>query len=610
MKETDSRGFEHATVNEENCASPQDALSLRKFLHFLNRIGAALNIKLSIDMPNGMFSGTSNPADNTVYIHVNSYLEKSKQKNRRRPQTLFGQKLSPESPSLEEAKANFGIPIDSPEGYTIGWILQRDLYVFPGVLGGVSNTEDYKMLNWILYWSLPHIIYAGRMDGAIDWKDSYRRLGELNCQKIRKGDGRKDIESEMRKYFLNFMTQRITKNSEELEKLTAKTLTRRYDYYKRALELADAEERIKNVTARLAETNLEAEFEKILAMEAVETVRIIGEDTALPKIIISTGRIFQVPDNDLVKSHRYDLGKYEIMIDPASKDLNGIRFMQKRYRGPYEHIHARDGANTCFGTDNTNGLNRDIQQLMIDLDIAALVHVLITFLIKESSTPNQRKTSDWDREEDTDTYSSPEEKIREKNHFIDVYRTQLFARRSNELKAKINKLKDDMAFLQQERVSLHHAAIETWENGKILEQKLDKIGYMAQLGVVELLDGPGVFGIEVTPNELQVYFHSEQSSGETLQKVLGYILRLQPESPPELHFGSLSSTLKHVILSADGADPKLPIFENKSLSDAIQEIARLQLSGEVADILLVAKKIVESGILNPKSGYTPQWGGL
>ncbi len=601
MEDEDLENLRFVYLDEENSTNPQDTKKIKKFFPLINKLAKIFAVKIIVDVPNGVFSRNNfNLKEESIFLHFNSYPAKLKKRARRRPKAIFGQTLSLESPSLEEVTPNDGLTIISPENHTIGWIRGRDICIYPGVLEGATELENTKILSQILYWSLPYAVNR-RANNAYfaECYEKYRKLRQVMTNKMREGKNKTAVTVEFRKFLMRSLQKKLTKGTREFEEYRAKTAIKKIEYFEALTKLVELEERLENLKIISEASNFALEFEKIMAMELIETVRIFeGKDAN--KIIINTTKLFQFPDISM--NRFYDIGKFEIHINMAAMDRNGVHFLQKRYRGSHQHFHAKEGP-TCFGTAFDAGLNTDIDKLMMDFDITPLIHVVITFLVKESSAPSIRERGGDSYPEDPPlTYESPEDRQKEKDAFIKVCREESFARRAKSLEPAIAATRKTIESSEKDRLSFSIAAKESELNIQYLEGMIADVENLSLSEVHTLMESGHVFGIEVQGDEIHICFTSPESSEQSYEKMMGYTLRLKHNHPPELIFpadGSFPqnrSTMHRMQLMPNSLKDIVTAKDATTIDLLEKEMARYQIDGNVNDLFNLVNKLITKGI--------------
>ncbi len=498
--------------------------------------------------------------------------------------------------------------IPSPENYFIGCILGKDICIYPGTLEGAFSLEDVKILYQILYWSLPRVASCQLDDARFElFCEKYKNLKQGFYHKLIETKNKKSIMHDMRKFMQQGLQKRLLKSRDDLESSQAKAVKKKVEYFEALTKLVELEERLENLR-KLSETvDFALEFEKILGMEVVGTLRIVEENNN-HIIVINTRRVFQAPIE--TSSRRYDLGEYEIHINTSIATHSGIFFYQNRYAGQFKHQFANP-TNTCFGTNPEAGLNADIDKLMMEFDLAPLIHVIITFLIKEGSVPIDRKLPVKEYKPSPDNeYASPEDRQKEKEAFIKLCREEIFMRLKQNLEPDINATKALIISAEDQRASFHFAAKEAELNIQLLEGGLQETDHLSSSEINKLLDSKNIYNLEIKEDEIHIYFDSPQLPPRSYPKITGYILRISHDVPPELLFPSDDSIMHRMQLIPDSFMAKY----GDKINSIEKQMANFQFQEEVSDLFELVKGFISNGIcddINTKPlprQIGPMWG--
>lgn len=194
------------------------------------------------------------------------------------------------------------------------------------------------------------------------------------------------------------------------------------------------------------------DFDRLCTMDGVAKVVVDGNASEL-RIYTKTLQLIHNPGGRTGPEQHFDIGQKIIVIKLSPKKgdgKNNVHFFDGDYAGEYAHGQAQEN-NTCFGSN----LNSEVDAYIINNEIVPLVHLCLTFLRYEITSPRRR-----------DDFAGPEASISEPAYASD-------GERSIQREAYI----DFMKFVARERlklvVEMHQSEIQKKEQEiDRLEQKL------------------------------------------------------------------------------------------------------------------------------------------
>ncbi len=608
-----SKDFTHHSYIElrgVDSSSTEELKKIYRLLALINNLGRTLDTKIVVDVRGGAVRPPEQDDKAPVFVYLDAYPEAGKRINptRRPPRTLFGQQISPGSRPLEEIYLAEGMPIKSPENFIVGWRLGKTLYIYPGTLGGISDYENTKILNHILYCALPYALECKSDRDAFDvWFKKYDILRKNYADKLRESKSRKISTASLSNFLFKSLTERLKERQIDLKEVRDKGKTEKIKYFKLLSKLADLEERLEIAKTKSENYNSGLEFEKILGMDLVGTVRIKQVEGKDYIIIINTQRIFQVPFGDETK--KFDIGEFEIIIDPSVTSHMAIKFYQNRYPGPYFHAHANN-TGTCFGTTD-RGLNKDLDMLIQNLDMAALVHVILTFLVKEETEPkhrDQQRSRGFYQPSLDNVYINDEDRDKEKAEFIRLHQAEILKRLRDSLMPQINTVRAEIKSSQDKRVAYYFAGKEIELTIENIETKINGIDKHVSSEIYNLLSDPDVFELEVTESQIHIYFKSSELILNSYERMIGYILKIEIDQPPEIIFPSDKEiNQSHSLIQGKMTDTIKDVMPGDKESLDI-DLARAQFQGSAFGLLNIAKRIIQKGFCQNMKQIPMQWG--
>jgi len=280
------------------------------------------------------------------------------------------------------------------------------------------------------------------------------------------------------------------------------------DLLNKVIELNERLEYAKNTANCLSILSIEKDFELILKLKNVETVRV--KDGC---IVVYTKTIFSSPHPSFSSSgikELKDIGKFEIVVDLSEKTRKGIDFYQQRYKGKYTHAHAKS-SDTCFGQSKDFGLNIAMDKHMSDANISAIIELCLSFLEKEITNPQELiMLQDTNVEKTpialTDKYFSSKDRETEKDMFIKLMKKEISERTITHIELDLEslqiKLKD-----QRKEISDRRQILKELRGFYVaLKSKSDKLDKHTKHQFNSLMNDPDFVYLQRNKEFLDLYF--------------------------------------------------------------------------------------------------------
>ncbi len=431
---------------------------------------------------------------------------------------------------------------------------------------------------------------------------------------------RDDLKIQISQFIKFGFESRFVDIDDKVKIIVSSSEATREEYFKLCLEEARLNERLEAVKKNLSERDFGDEFEKISDMEGVGTVRVINKENN-SRLLINLKRIFQLGPSLIFPEQRYDLGEFEIEIDPFVNDYGAIHFYQNRKRGPYKHAYAAIDK-TCFG-NSSGGLNKAITDLMCRFNVVPLVHLLLSFLIKETTSPTKiidSTTDSADCKNDNyqpspdNFYTSNEDRELAKVEFIKLLQEVAFLNSSAKSRNELEELQKKIGTLLKQRQAYYVAIKETEDILNFYERKITGSDKLGSEVVEDLLGDSSVFWLGAEEDSLAIFFElpvpPANFSKETLgifEEILGYILIIRHDQPIELLF------LKNQRIG-DGneaaAVPMKLLDGNDYKEDFEKNIAELQAGCKIYKLLALSKDLILDFWRAQNQGGEDGWGSF
>ena len=564
------------------------------YLPILETFARSFDLSIVLNTPLAPLRPHTKSRD-TIYLYLGSYPKNPViNVNEIYPKIICGYR-TPDKFSMTQVDLDiFGLnskwaPIHSPEGLRIGYFCHNNIWIYPGVLNWKlwKNDEDLHILKTILYIYLPEAVVLGsdiRLHNQT-FVEGYNILRSEFKKDLRKVEINAAISNGIKDYItytsvtlledLNSQIGALMREAEELSRSD-------HGVSKQIVEL---ENKIETAEHIVADRDFGEEFERILKIDKIQCLRVVTlEDSQY--IIVFTDRIDQIPNS--LSEARYDIGSWEIVIDSSQSTHAGVVFFQCRRKGRYAHYFATLGSNgVCFGSS----LNQAMDKVFSLFDMAPLIHLIVSFLIKESSAPQPRDPKTNQSITSTpplglDYYSTDKDRQEEKNRFIDLMRKKVWTSLIAATKAELEKAEQALGKIRAERAKLRVSILQKEFELRSLENEFSKTGDLSSSQADRVINNEYVFWVSADEDEILIYFYSPHLKNDRyFRNARGFVLRISRGRHSELcDFFKFPKEL-----SSDS----LP----KHVSTDIEHsLIRSELSGNIADILSITQELISRGI--------------
>ncbi len=540
-------------------------LDAEKLLPVFRELANIFSVNIAFDYGNG--SATEIREDiiepGTINFHIDTFPSRFHVVTTLSAPSVFS--LIPNQPILIEVAAPYKnmmqyqlarTDLYSPENQPIGCILGSHIFIYPRILTADNwlNEDNIKLLWAIAYWFWPKTILNVLPNHGANIASGLNILRSTRRDMYLPHYATIDKFKETFRLFINNINSRalegLEKNVIEAEKRLEKLSC---DYFDSIGQNVQNMTRLEMITTEVSSRDLGKEFESLLTMESIETVRI--KDGRY--LLVKTCPIFQIPavDHEKKTAEAYDIGEFIIQIDTVSSNRflshSAIKFFQDSYSGPFSHIHISLNSNVCFGNinqPNNIGLNTIIDGLIAGFDVVSLVHLILTFMKKERNKPNEREKWDNSIRPQLDYYKSAAEREEEKNNFIRLVADVV-------LRMYAGHLEKEISDLNQKIHSIHAEIIQVKRSLQNHQAMLEKLNdFLADTKDINkeaahLLDEPSIFGLFISAEELVIHFHCPRTDLlDTAYLPEDFILKLNAGSTPRLLNLSPKKSLQNIQL--------------------------------------------------------------
>ena len=535
--------------------------------------------------------------DDRVYIHIDSLPDRFRQIGPTFPDIIFGHKVHYDLSLMEVderagEKSPSGFSIISPEGVRVGFVYPKHIYIYQGLLDPElwKYGEDQDILSIILYMVLPEAVAMG---SDIRLSSHYFSAGYDNAKyllrsKLQKDGYRKHLEFQFknhtRKSFL-FILEEMRIQLADLMKEGRDLAEKDYDVFK---EIVETEETLKSVTVAIASRDFGLDFDQILRIDGVKCVRVITTQE-LKKIVIFTDSVEQIPGS--LKSDHYDIGAFEILINPNyganSEPRAGIAFSQARRKGKFSHRFISSTSVVCFGA----ALNPDLSKLMADFDIVPLIHLIMNFLVKESTAPEPNNNGGKVQTTEnlflkSDSYADSVDCETERKNFCDFMLEVLISKSLSGLESKLTDLSKKLGGIRVSRNQIRLRMAVQKKRIKDIEIEFGKIDPESVSQVSLLVAERQIFWITGQEDEILIYLSPPEIKKESLRSNRGFVLKIKRGEHAEL-------LLPRNFESVEMTNSEIPRFVSKEMETSIM---RYRIHGRFLDVFYVAQEIVARGL--------------
>lgn len=578
--------------------TPEETQKLDYYTPTVEEMAMCFDINVVLDATSGPGSSTHPHKTDRVYIHLDSYPSNFKLLGPLFPDLLFGHKTSEDFylMNVNDAhgqKNNQGLSIKSPEGFKVGFVHPGYIYIYPGVLEQKfwKEGEDKDILSIILYVVLPEAIAMGsdmRLHSHL-FLTGYDNVRYLLRSGLDKENSKKSISSRLEKYLeknlflaLQEMAVKMGQQQEEARKLAGED-------HKLTKEIVEYEERLERVKDSVQLRNFGRDFDQILTIDKVRCVR-MGEVNDVRSVVIFTDPIEQIPSS--LEDERFDIGSFEIAISPnwhPESARSNVSFYQTRRVGKHRHYHANDSnaGKVCFGSM----LNTAIDRLIIDFDIVPLTHLLMNFLIKESTKPgiSDGKLGTAKIFPNTDIYVDAQDIEEERNAFSNFMRDILVKKSVKDLEAKVAELTQKRDELRKSRSQARNAIAIQAERIKETEREFGQAGKESASQAGLILEDKQVFRVTVNEEEILIYFNVPQIKKEFPRGNRGFVLRIARDQHMEL----IEPRKFEPIVLSNSDVPNFISAEQEST------LFKWRARGNFSDIMFMVKEFIANGLREP-----------
>lgn len=590
--------WEKITVKVGNTL--EEIQKLNYYTPIVQEMAMCFGINVVLDATSGPGPSTHPHKTDRVYIHLDSYPSNFKLLGPvfSDPDLIFGYR-TPEDFYLMEIsdvgsqKNQQGFNIKSPEGFKVGFVYPGHIYIYPGILEHKfwKNGEDEDILSIILYMVLPE---AAAIGSDIRFHSHSFLTGYDNVKYLLRSrlDSRKNISSRLEKYLeknlflaLQEMAVKMDQQQEEGRKLATED-------YKLTKEIIECEEKLERVRDSIQLRDFGQDFDQILTIDKIKCVR-IGEVHDKRSLIIFTEPTEQIPNS--LDDERFDIGSFEIVISPnwdssTETTRSAVSFYQTRRVGKHRHFHANDAnaSKVCFGN---NMLNPVIDRLVADFDVIPLVHILMNFLIKESTKPSisDGKLGLAKIFPNTDIYTDSQDLEEERDSFSSFMQDILIKKLVKDLEVKIAELTKKRDEIRKNRSQIRNAIAIQAEKIKETEKEFGQAGRKSASQAGLILEDKQVFWVTVNEEEILIYFSMPEIKKEFPRGNRGFVLKIARDQHLEL----IEPRKFEPIVLSNSDVPNFISAEQEST------LFKWRARGNFSDILSLVKEFIANGLREP-----------
>lgn len=505
----------------------EDIPRIKRILPIFEFFAKIARVRILIDAPPAGYAPmTDCGADETINVHLCVWPQRLSVDKLYCSGTLFWQKVpenllmaEPIIPSVVEV-----MTIKAPEFYKVALASTGIIWILFDCLRDDWEAEKLKkILFFILYLALPRTLdSSGKRWSADQYLARKEAVASRFVRRIFREQKIGEILPAIRSFIEANALSQLKEISALLRRYAADFEKEKEEYFHLMNTETDLEEQLAYIRTNIDRRKFSYDFRLILNMEGVETVRVNNAGW----IVVYTKRILKTPGQQGSNCQTFDIGKYEIAIDPAAMNHNGIHFHQGRYCGTYLHGYAKEN-NTCFGQNQADGLNHIMDKHMQDFNIVAIVGLCLAFLRKESTTPSPRNSfMQQDSQGFEDEYVSADDMRTAENKFIAVMEEALYARRTSVSQEKLNAIRKEVAQKRLSLGTLRCKLRETQSFSDRLEDKLRALDAEAAEELSRLAGDRSVVWIEPAGTSLEIYL--------SLSDLHNVCVILDPNYPPRI----------------------------------------------------------------------------
>ncbi len=520
-----------------------------------------------------------------VFLHLYSFPAGFENTKINKLATIYGYK-TPEDAYLMEFKEvdiEKGWSIISPEGLKVGYVCPGNIFIYPAFLDSQlwENNEDINILGLILYSVLTEAVVLdsnSKLYNRPFWS-AYNHAKEFLRGRLLKDKYKTLISTEMQSYFTETYDRAFREVKLELDRQREEAKKLAQKDHACQVSIIKVERQIEAAQKAVAERDFGDDFEMILGFERIQCLRVINLASG-QHIVVFTDNVEQIPNN--ISDSHYDIGKFELIINPAKLDKSGISFVQTREQGEFHHMFAQPSS-TCFGLI----LNPIMDKIASAFDIASLTHMCLTFLIKENTTPNKRDSDtagkDFNDQLGHDFYVSEEDREEQKQAFSELMRKTLLNIYIGKLVPMLPDLSKNLEIIRLERAELRNRILVNQKDFQCLEDVF-KVNSDAS-AVESLLNEPNIFWITASEGQIFIYFNSPHLKGQNYFRAnKGLILSI-----------SLGEHLR--LLDFQGRSLELTNSASNKISSRDEAaLIKAKLRCEFSGILKIVQDLIVEGI--------------
>lgn len=592
-----------AELIEKSGSSSSKVDMIRTLMPAFQELSEIFSVDIKVSCPEG-FLDPSPYGGGSVYFHVDSYpLDVAEATST--AQSIFGFKprvpipikgLRGKSMLSLVYKGSLLTDVSSPEKNSIGCILGSNIFIYPEVLTSSSWDDEsrVRLLKAISFWLMPRAIANISSESAKDkigkgltalrakYRETYATSFPVRKTEIRDG---------VKNFILLACSELVSKTEEKIKDAGQTIESLSVQYWSHLGELHKKRSQLEATLQNIRSRDFGKEFEALMIMESIETVRIVNDDFLQVKL----SPIYQIPEADYKSNNpkKYDIGEYVLLIGSKSEaglSRSDIKFHQSRYVGPFRSKFINtDGHATCFGT----ALNPQIESLLERLDTVPLVHLILTFMKKESSIPSKRNSWDESIQPSPDSYKDENEREDEKQKFIKLISEKVLQINTKRLQNGIKELEGKIASVRENLLRDRKVLTEEEDFldrlNEILYSDLDR-----EREAEKLLEDKSIFWIDFFGDQMRIYFHCPEMEGEENYSSEDFLLILHKDTFPELMIPMRKRILQPVFLNNKNQDDKEDMAESEMLMKNLQ-------SGKISEIIRTAKEKILAGTYNPKN---------
>lgn len=422
----------------------QDAIPIERVLPVFERYADIFDTPITVYVPEDSQVPTSIPGrvsvhflspSNTANIELEPALNSVLGYKSSVPLRRFRKKYSVCSPNYTNHFYDFS-------GYSLAHAASRSIFIdFDFFRDSWNGQED--VLSLILH-ALMAYIFSG---------ESLRHAGSSLARLLKEefGADRENKKAAFRKEAEALFSNAVASYTDNLQQSANELAVKESELISLKRAMWELEEYIAREDNRQANDEMfNKEFDEILRQKGVGKIEIDEHS-----ITVLTTRLEQlVPlEGDWFRKTPHDIGSFSIYISRDSHAHHGISVYQ-RARG--EFVAAFTGSNICFGSNTQTGFNVNLDKMMADRDISAVITLVLTFLIVVNSrpAPTARKLDEEERLADM-TVDFPEA---EKEEARGKYVAMMHQIRGNDLRSQAKRNLNELG-TKENRLSAQYSSV-------------------------------------------------------------------------------------------------------------------------------------------------------